>query len=74
MFGVLAALSSILVVARVGSFQPATTHSGGGAMEVTAIAAVVIGGGSLLGGSLLGGSLLGGSLLGGRLLGALLGK
>jgi len=59
--GILAALSSILTVARIGSFQPATTHSGGGAMEVTAIAAAVIGGGSLLGGKgTIVGAVLGG--------------
>ncbi len=48
--GLLAALASFLVVARIGSFQPATTHNGGDSMAVTAIAAVVIGGASLLGG------------------------
>lgn len=58
--GLLAALASFLVVARSASFQPATTHSGGGSMAVTAIAAAVIGGGSLLGGK-------------GKILGAILG-
>ena len=50
--GVLAALSGYLTFARVGTFQPATAATGGTPVEVVimAIAAVVLGGGSLVGG------------------------
>ena len=50
--GVLAALSGFLTFARVGTFQPATAATGGTPVEVVimAIAAVVLGGGSLVGG------------------------
>ena len=50
--GVLAALAGFLTFARVGTFQPATAATGGTPVEVVimAIAAVVLGGGSLVGG------------------------
>lgn len=50
--GLLAALSGFLTFARVGTFQPATAATGGTPVEVVimAIAAVVLGGGSLVGG------------------------
>lgn len=50
--GLLAALASYLTFARVGTFQPATAATGGTPVEVVimAIAAVVLGGGSLVGG------------------------
>lgn len=50
--GVLAALSGFLTFARMGTFQPATAATGGTPVEVVimAIAAVVLGGGSLVGG------------------------
>ena len=50
--GLLAALAGFLTFARVGTFQPATAATGGTPVEVVimAIAAVVLGGGSLVGG------------------------
>jgi ribose transport system permease protein len=50
--GMLAALAGFLTFARVGTFQPATAATGGTPVEVVimAIAAVVLGGGSLVGG------------------------
>lgn len=45
-----ATISGILSVARIGAFQPTTTHGGATGMEMNAIAAVVVGGGSLSGG------------------------
>lgn len=50
--GMLAALSGFLTFARMGTFQPATAATGGTPVEVVimAIAAVVLGGGSLVGG------------------------
>lgn len=50
--GTLAALASYLTFARMGTFQPATAATGGTPVEVVimAIAAVVLGGGSLVGG------------------------
>lgn len=50
--GLLAALSGFLTFARMGTFQPATAATGGTPVEVVimAIAAVVLGGGSLVGG------------------------
>ena len=50
--GLLAALAGFLTFARMGTFQPATAATGGTPVEVVimAIAAVVLGGGSLVGG------------------------
>jgi ribose transport system permease protein len=50
--GTLAALAGYLTFARMGTFQPATAATGGTPVEVVimAIAAVVLGGGSLAGG------------------------
>lgn len=50
--GVLAALAGYLTFARMGTFQPATAATGGTPVEmvIMAIAAVVLGGGSLVGG------------------------
>lgn len=50
--GLLAALAGFLTFARMGTFQPATAATGGTPVEVVimAIAAVVLGGGSLTGG------------------------
>lgn len=48
--GTLAALSGFLYFARIASFQPSTAATGGSAVEIMAIAAVVIGGGRLAGG------------------------
>ncbi len=50
--GVLAALAGFLTSARSGTFQPATAATGGTPVEVVimAIAAIVLGGGSLSGG------------------------
>ncbi len=52
LIGVLAALAGYLTFARSGTFQPATAATGGTPVEVVimAIAAVVLGGGSLVGG------------------------
>lgn len=63
----LATLSGILTVARVGAFQPSTTHGGASGKELDAIAAVVIGGASLTGGK---GSVIG-TLMGALLYGVL---
>ncbi len=50
--GMLAALAGYLTFARMGTFQPATAATGGTPVEmvIMAIAAVVLGGGSLAGG------------------------
>lgn len=50
--GTLAALAGYLTFARMGTFQPATAATGGTPVEVVimAIAAIVLGGGSLVGG------------------------
>lgn len=50
--GVLAALAGYLISARSGTFQPATAATGGTPVEIVimAIAAIVLGGGSLTGG------------------------
>lgn len=50
--GILAALAGYLTFARSGSFQPATAATGGTSVEmvIMAIAAIVLGGGSLVGG------------------------
>lgn len=50
--GTLAALAGYLTFARMGTFQPATAATGGTPVEmvIMAIAAVVLGGGSLVGG------------------------
>lgn len=52
LIGVLAALAGYLTFARSGTFQPATAATGGTPVEVVimAVAAVVLGGGSLVGG------------------------
>ena len=52
LIGILAALAGYLTFARSGTFQPATAATGGTPVEVVimAIAAVVLGGGSLVGG------------------------
>lgn len=62
-----AMISGILSVARVGAFQPSTSHGGAVGRELDAIAAVVIGGASLMGGK---GTILG-SVLGALLYGTL---
>lgn len=50
--GILAALAGYLTFARSGTFQPATAATGGTPVEmvIMAVAAVVLGGGSLVGG------------------------
>lgn len=48
--GMLAAIAGFLVAARTGAFQPATIHGGATGMELSSIAAVVLGGTSLSGG------------------------
>lgn len=63
----LATISGILTVARIGAFQPSTTHGGATGMELNAIAAAVIGGASLSGGK---GSVVG-ALFGALLYGVL---
>lgn len=52
LIGALAALAGYLTFARSGTFQPATAATGGTPVEVVimAVAAVVLGGGSLVGG------------------------
>ena len=52
MSGILAALAGYLTFARSGTFQPATAATGGTPVEmvIMAVAAVVLGGGSLVGG------------------------
>lgn len=60
-------ISGILSVARIGAFQPTTTHGGANGMEMNAIAAVVVGGGALSGGR---GTIIG-AVLGALLYGAL---
>lgn len=52
LIGVLAALAGYLTFARSGTFQPATAATGGTPVElvIMAVAAVVLGGGSLAGG------------------------
>ena len=52
LIGILAALAGYLTFARSGTFQPATAATGGTPVEVVimAVAAVVLGGGSLVGG------------------------
>ena len=52
LIGMLAALAGYLTFARSGTFQPATAATGGTPVEVVimAVAAVVLGGGSLVGG------------------------
>ena len=52
LIGVLSALAGYLTFARSGTFQPATAATGGTPVEVVimAVAAVVLGGGSLVGG------------------------
>ncbi|HCC35152.1 MAG TPA: ribose ABC transporter permease [Ruminococcaceae bacterium] len=62
-----ATVSGLLSVARIGAFQPTTTHGGAAGMELNAIAAVVVGGASLSGGK---GSIVG-TLLGAVLYGIL---
>ncbi len=62
-----ATVSGLLSVARIGAFQPTTTHGGATGMELNAIAAVVVGGASLAGGK---GSVIG-TLLGALLYGIL---
>lgn len=59
--GTLAALAGYLTFARSGTFQPATAATGGTPVEVViyAIAAVVLGGGSLVGGK---GTVIGAAL------------
>lgn len=62
---VLATIAGILSVARVGAFQPTTTHGGATGLELDAIAAVVIGGAALTGGKgTVVGTLLGAMLFG----------
>ncbi len=63
----LATISGVLTVARIGAFQPSTTHGGATGMELNAIAAAVIGGASLSGGK---GSVIG-ALFGALLYGVL---
>lgn len=48
--GLFAAIAGLLVASRTGAFQPITTHGGATGMEMSAIAAVVVGGASLAGG------------------------
>lgn len=60
-------ISGILSVARIGAFQPTTTHGGANGMEMNAIAAVVVGGGALSGGR---GTIIG-TVLGALLYGSL---
>lgn len=52
LIGILAALAGYLTFARSGTFQPATAATGGTPVEmvIMAVAAVVLGGGSLVGG------------------------
>lgn len=59
--GALAALAGYLTFARSGTFQPATAATGGTPVEmvIMAVAAVVLGGGSLVGGK---GTIIGASL------------
>ena len=59
--GALAGLAGIMLMARLSSAQP----SGGGLMELDAIAAVVIGGASLMGGKAsIGGTIVGVTIIG----------
>ena len=62
-----ATVSGVLSVARIGAFQPTTTHGGATGMEMDAIAAVVVGGGALSGGK---GTVIG-AILGALLYGML---
>lgn len=62
---VFATISGLLSVARIGAFQPTTTHGGATGMELNAIAAVVVGGAALSGGKgTVAGTLLGALLYG----------